>query len=270
MTNWEAVKLETAIRIFIWFIIFMTGASVFSFLNVVIYRVPRGLDFISGRSECPSCRHTLAPWQMVPVFNWLYLRGKCHYCKAKISPRYPIYETIGGLLLIFCAKRSALMSQLTVTALLHTLVDFALLCILTVIFAVDAETMEIPNGFVITLFIIGAAMVFVSPEVSFVERLIGIVCASIPLLLITLIKEGAFGGGDIKILGAVGFCLGWKLTLLTLFFSILGGGIWGAGLLALKKTEAKSHFAFGPFICIGCALSYFFGDYILRWYFSFF
>ncbi|MFA6948910.1 MAG: prepilin peptidase, partial [Eubacteriales bacterium] len=90
----EAEILEIWIKVLyalIWFVLFMLGASVFSFLNVVIYRVPRGLDFVYGRSECPSCRHHLAPWQMIPVFNWLYLRGKCHYCGARISPRYPAY-----------------------------------------------------------------------------------------------------------------------------------------------------------------------------------
>jgi len=94
-------------------------------------------------------------------------------------------------------------------------------------------------------------------------------CVSVPLLLLTLLIPGAFGGGDIKLMAACGFFLGWKLNLIALAIGIFTGGIWGIWLLATKKKERKEHFAFGPFLCVGVVCAWFLGERLLDWYWGF-
>lgn len=254
----------------LWFLIFMTGAVVFSFLNVVIYRVPRKLQFVKGRSFCPSCGHTLSGMDMVPVFSYLFLRGKCRFCKGAISPRYPLIEVGGGICMVLSALRCGVATNLTTGNLLCALTVFAVLAVLTVIAVVDAETQEIPDGFQLALTACAVVSIPLFPQIGLVERLIGIVAVSVPLLLITLLIPGAFGGGDIKMMAAAGLLLGWKYVLLAFFFALLAGGAWGFRLLAAHKKTGKDHFAFGPFLSFGVALTIFAGEPILHWYFSFF
>ncbi|MDO4566903.1 MAG: A24 family peptidase, partial [Oscillospiraceae bacterium] len=109
-----------------------------------------------------------------------------------------------------------------------------------------------------------------SASAGWLERLIGVFAVSLPLLLITLFIPGAFGGGDIKLMAVCGFALGWRLALLAAFIGILTGGIYGVYLLAAKKKERKEHFAFAPFLSLGCAVSLLFGESILSWYLSLF
>lgn len=243
-------------------LIFMAGASVFSFLNVVIYRVPRNLSFVSGRSICPSCGKTLRGCDMIPVLNWIYLKGKCHYCKGAISPRYPLIELLGGITALACVWKYGYNLQ--------GIIAFAFLSMLTVVAFVDQDTMEIPNGFVIGIFIIALISVFFFKEPGIIERLIGMVSISVPLLLITLVIAGAFGGGDMKLMAAAGFYLGWKMSLLAFFCAVFVGGGYGIYLLATRKKGKKDHFAFGPFLCIGMAIALLAGENLLNWYLGLF
>lgn len=144
------------------------------------------------------------------------------------------------------------------------------LILLLLVAVVDARTMEIPNGFVLAVLGLGVAAAFMVPEILLWERLIGILCVSLPLLLITLIIPDAFGGGDIKLMGAAGLFLGWKLTLFSLYIGVLLGGAYGAWLLLSKKKGRKEHFAFGPYLCFGMAVAALFGDSILGWYMNLF
>ena len=100
-------------------------------------------------------------------------------------------------------------------------------------------------------------------------HIIGAVCVSVPMFLLCLAIDGAFGGGDIKLMAAAGLFLGWQNTLLAMFFGILGGGVYGMYLLAAKKADKKDHFAFGPFLCAGIVLAMLFGEPVLGWYCQF-
>ncbi|NCB93736.1 MAG: prepilin peptidase [Clostridia bacterium] len=234
------------------------GICIFSFLNVIIYRVPRKLDWVKGRSMCTSCGHQLGVFDLVPIVSWTFLGGKCRYCGEKISSRYTIVEALGGML----AALSVWFFGATPAAILV----FAFFSVLTVTAFVDLDTMEIPDGFVWAAGICGIIAVFLMPEVSIVERLIGFLSVSLPMLLITLAIPGAFGGGDIRLVAACGLFLGWELNLLAFFFAIVTGGIYGIYVLAGKKLGKKDHFAFGPFLCIGMVISLLAGDTVLRWY----
>lgn len=246
----------------LYLLVFMAGAGIFSFLNVVVYRLPRKISYVKGRSHCPSCDATLRWYDMVPVFNWFYLRGKCRECGARISFRYPAVETLGGALALLCVYRFGMGAE--------AVAAFAFLAVLTVVALIDADTMEIPNGLVIWILIIAAAAWVCGLEPVWQERLIGLVCVSVPMLLITLAIPGAFGGGDIKLMAAAGLFLGWRLTLVAAFLAIVAGGLYGIWLLATRKKGKKEHFAFGPFLCAGMAAALFWGTPLLEWYLGLF
>lgn len=248
--------------VLIYILIFLIGASVFSFLNVVIYRVPNQMDFVKGRSFCPTCGHSLNGRDMVPVFGWIFLGGRCRYCKEKVSIRYMLVEAFGGFVALGCVFKYGYNLQ--------TLIVFAFFGMLTVIALVDIDTMEIPNGFVIAVFIIGIVSWFCFPEITIIQRVVGMVVVSGPLLLITLVIPGAFGGGDIKLMAASGIFLGWKLSLVSLFLAILTGGFYGIYLLVTRKKGRREHFAFGPFLCAGMAVGFLWGEQLLNWYLGYF
>ena len=238
----------------------LAGMCIFSFLNVVIYRVPRHMNFITGRSHCTHCGHALSGLDMIPVISWLCLRGKCRYCKAPVSARYTVVELLGGML--------ALLSVYQYGFQWKALTLFAFFAVLTAVAFVDADTMEIPDGFVIAAALVGVISIFVFPEISLVSRLIGIVCVSGPMLLLAMLIAGGFGGGDIKLMAACGIFMGWKISLLAMFFAALAGGAYGVILMARKKAGRKSQFAFGPFLCVGMAAAFLWGEKILNWYLS--
>jgi leader peptidase (prepilin peptidase)/N-methyltransferase len=123
------------------------------------------------------------------------------------------------------------------------------------VFLVDYDTMEIPNRFVIVLLYVAVAACIVIPGVTIIEHLIGAVCISVPMLLLTYAVPGAFGGGDVKLSAAVGLILGWQLTIVGFFIGLLTGGIYGIVMLVRKKKGKKEHFAFGPFLCTGYVIA---------------
>lgn len=239
---------------------FICGAALASFGNVLICRLPRGLDFRRGRSQCPACGHVLAARDLVPIFSRLLLRARCRYCAAPISFRYTLVEIIGGLLaMAACAVYGFTWLALSV---------FAFLFILLVLAVIDLDTMEIPDGLLLALLIPAAALVFLLPNVTPLQHAIGFLAVSLPLFLITLAIPGAFGGGDIKLMAVAGLALGWQLILVAFFFGLLLGGGYGAWLLMTKKAGRKGHFAFGPFLALGLALALLAGRPLLAWYLS--
>lgn len=240
-------------------LIFLFGSCIFSFLNVVIYRLPAKKSFAKGFSACPSCGHRLYGKDMVPIVSWLFLRGKCRYCGAPVSARYSIVEGIGGVFALLCAYQYGQVPQ-------QGILVFAFLSVLTVVTFIDADTMEIPDGLNIAIFILGIISIFLMPEITLVSRIIGFFCVSVPMLLIAMFVPGGFGGGDIKLVAAVGVFLGWKYNALAAMLGIFLGGFYGMWLLLMKKADRKAHFAFGPFLCAGMIISLFFGNEIIHWW----
>lgn len=241
-------------------LVFVTGTCIFSFLNVIVYRVPRKMSFIKGHSVCPSCGHMLGAADLVPVLSWLLLRGKCRYCKEHVSGRDTLVELLGGLAALFCVlKCETFPAALTV---------FAFYCIITVTAFLDIDTMEIEDGCWIAAALLAVPAFFTMPGHGIADRLIGMVCVSVPMLVLALIIPGAFGGGDIKLMAGCGLFLGWKATLVSAAIAILLGGGYGIWLLAAKKAERKSHFAFGPFLCIGMAAAVMYADDLIGAYLS--
>jgi len=148
--------------------------------------------------------------------------------------------------------------------------SFALFCILLCITMIDADTQEIPDSLNIAVAVLAVASIWLFPGPDLVERGIGIICVSLPLLLISLFIDGAFGGGDIKLMAAAGLLLGWQGNVVAFFIGIFIGGIYGIYLLAKRKKGRKEHFAFGPCLCVGIFAALLFSDKIIGWYLSFF
>lgn len=140
---------------------------------------------------------------------------------------------------------------------------FAALCAVALI---DMDTLEIPDGFPFILLLLGVISCWTMPGPSVFSRIIGMFCVSIPMFLICMAVEEAFGGGDIKLMAASGFFLGWKLSLFSLFIAILSGGSWGMILLLRKRVKGTDHFAFGPFLCIGMTIALLWGEDCIRAY----
>ena len=140
---------------------------------------------------------------------------------------------------------------------------------MTVTALLDWDTMEIADGCWIAVALLAVAAAFTLKNAAWPERLIGALAVSVPMLLLTLLIADAFGGGDIKLMAAGGLFLGWKLILAAAALAILGGGLYGGYLLAAKKKGRKDHFAFGPFLCAGMALSLLFGQSLIDWYIGF-
>lgn len=242
-------------------LVFFTGTCVFSFLNVIVYRVPRQMSFIKGFSICPACRHRLGAADLIPVCSYIFLRGKCRYCKTAIGSRDTLIEVLGGVAALLCVwKFENYGTALTV---------FAFFCVLTVVAFLDIDTMEIADGCHVAIVVIAGISVFTMPDITIPDRIIGAVCVSIPLLLMTLAVAGAFGGGDIKLMAACGLFLGWKMTLVSTALAIFLGGGYGCYLLITKKKDRKDYFAFGPFLCMGMAVGVLYGRLIIDWYLSF-
>ena len=225
----------------LWLLRFALGASIFSFLGVVIWRLPRGESVVKGRSHCPACGRTLSAAELVPCLSFLVQGGRCRGCGARIPVRDFWLEVLGGE-----TARAAL--------------SFAVLGILTVVAFMDIDTLEIYDRFPALLLVCGAAAQFVFPGPGIKSRLLGCVIVSLPMLLLALVVPGGFGGGDIKLMFGAGFFLGARLTVVAAFLGILLGGGFGALLLAAKKADRKTRFAFGPFLCIGIAAAMFFGE----------
>ncbi len=246
--------IEAALLVFA----FVFGTVIFSFLNVVIYRLPRKENFITGRSRCPSCGHDLSFLDMVPILSWVVLGRKCRYCSAKISARYACVEALGGLAAARCIARFGLS--------VYTILAFAMCAILTCIGFIDHDTMEIPNGLSIATAVTGAVAIFFTEGVAWYEHLIGLAVVSVPMLVIALIIPGGFGGGDIKMMAGCGLFLGWKNALFSFFTAAVIGGVCATVMVMKKKRGRKDKIPFGPFLCMGVAAAMFFGDLVLDFY----
>jgi leader peptidase (prepilin peptidase)/N-methyltransferase len=238
------------------------GAIVGSFLNVCIYRLPRGTSIVWPASACPHCRRALSWYENVPVVSFLALRGACRTCRARIGVQYPIVEALTavmfGLAWWYYGPSALLVSRLILG------------CALIVLFAIDLEHHLLPNAITIPGLIVGFAFSFVT-EPGWVDSLIGIAVGGGVLFAIAeayyrVRKEEGLGMGDVKMLAMVGAVLGWKLTLHTLMMASLSGTIIGMILIITKRGGMKYALPFGTFLALGAAAAATVGSTILDWY----
>ena len=239
-------------------IIFIFGITIGSFLNVCIYRIPLGESIVTAPSHCMTCGRKLKWYDMVPVFSWLVLGGKCRNCKSEISVQYPIIEGVNGILYVMiCA-----VNGLEWSSMIYCFMASALL----VLSIIDWRTYEIPFGINVFLFVLGVAMTILDRG-NLAEHLIGMVCVSGLLGILYLLTGGrAIGGGDIKLMFACGLILGWKLILLAFFLGCIIGSV--VHIIRMSVKKAGRMLAMGPYLSAGILLAALWGNAWINWYLS--
>lgn len=238
---------------------FVFGTVIGSFLNVVILRVPLKEQIVKGRSHCMTCGHTLAWYDLFPVLSWVFLRGKCRYCGAKISARYAAVETLCGLCYVIAFLA------------LGVSVEFALALVLVPVLIClsffDIDTGEIEYWCPATVAALGLIGLVLSltgtSPVPWQHRLIGIFAIGVPFAVLAVL--GAMGGGDVQLMAAAGLLLGLSVIPAALIGIVLGAVF---GIIQKVKTK-NSVIRFGPYLAVGIFAAYIFGDGIIKWYVSF-
>lgn len=246
-------------KTFLCIVTFLYGIIIGSFLNVCIYRIPKKENITTIRSHCMSCGYQLKWYDLVPLFSYLVLRGKCRKCGSKISVQYPVIEALNGGLYLLVFWRYGL----SIDSLLYCLL-FSALIVLSVI---DFRTYEIPLG--INIFILTLGLVRVATDLSnWLSYGIGLLSVSIPLLLIYLVTKGrGIGGGDVKLMAVTGLLIGWKLNLLGFLLGCILGSV--IHICRMKISGEGRVLAMGPYLAMGIALSAMWGEQMIAWYLSF-
>jgi leader peptidase (prepilin peptidase) / N-methyltransferase len=244
------------------FLLVIIGAIFGSFFNVVGIRVPMKESIVAPRSACPKCKHTLTPLELIPVLSFLIQRGKCRQCQTRISPLYPIMELLTGALFVVVPFILGWNAEIWV--------GWTLVSLFIIITVSDIKYMLIPDK--ILLFFAGIFLVerILIPLSPWWDSLLGAAIGFTLLLIISIVSKGGMGGGDIKLYALLGFVLGTKLVLMSLFISTLLGALIGIIGIGLGFFERKKPIPFGPFIAVGTLIAYFFGNTIFNAYLNLF
>lgn len=251
----------------LWVIRFFFGACIFSFLNVVIDRLPREESVVYGRSHCTNCMRELTAWELIPCFSFLFLHGKCKGCGAKIPARDFWTELLGGAAFVGCGWIYGCGSLGILS--LRGAVIFTYLGILLVVALIDWDTQMIYDRFHWIILGLAVLDMVLFSGTGLTDRLVGAVIISLPMFVLALIIPGAFGGGDIKLMAVSGLLLGTAPMVCAMFLAILTGGGYATMMLVSGKLEKKDQFAFGPFLALGLAVAVIWGRQIADWYLQF-
>jgi leader peptidase (prepilin peptidase)/N-methyltransferase len=242
---------------------FVFGATVGSFLNVCIWRLPRNESIVFPASHCPHCDFKIPFYDNIPILGYLLLGGRCRRCKERISPQYPLVELVNGLL--------TLALFLKFGPSLTFLVLFVFSSALVAITFIDLEHQIIPDVISLPGIPLGLAASFFLPWLGWKNSLLGILLGGGSLLLVAygyqlLAKKEGMGGGDVKLLAMMGAFLGWRSVLFIIFTASLAGSVIGLTVMAVQKKDTKLAIPFGPFLAFGALLYIFYGRQIIGWY----
>ncbi|MGY4689410.1 prepilin peptidase [Salibacterium sp. K-3] len=245
---------------YVWLLyILIAGLVLGSFFNVVGVRVPQGESIVHPRSNCPSCRRTLQGVDLIPVFSYLFLKGRCRYCQVRIPAFYPVMEAVTAALFA-AAWLTWGFSWETVTALI-------IISLLVIITISDKSAMLIPNKILLFFFLpAGLLRWTAAPLDSWWDPLAGAALGFCLLLTIAVVSKGGMGGGDIKLFTLLGFFFGWQHLLLAFFLSVFIGALIGCIGLMTGAVKRGMPMPFGPYIAAGSMMTLFFGDALLAWY----
>ena len=237
-------------------IIFLFGIVIGSFLNVCIYRIPAGESLSKKRSHCMSCGYQLRWFDLIPLFSYLFLGGKCRKCKAHISAQYPIIESLNGALYVLIF----IINGWSIDSVIYCLLTSALI----VLSVIDFRTYEIPFGINVFILVLGLIHMVLDMH-NWSNYVIGLLAVSVPLGIILLVSKGrAIGGGDVKLMAAAGLLLGWEKILLALMIGCIAGSI--IHIIRMKAAGADRVLAMGPYLALGIFISALWGDSLVSWY----
>lgn len=246
-------------------IVGLLGLLVGSFLNVVIFRIPRGESIVVPGSHCPACGQALRFWELIPLISFLIQRGKCSSCQSSISWRYPLVEVLTGLLFVltvtsssgFAANHFRLLSNLIFVAVLVALAF------------IDLDTYRLPDGLTLPLLGLGLLAAFLGPgSPNGWESLLSALGAGGLFWLIAHIYPQGMGLGDVKLVAALGAFLGFPAIFLTIFIASFVGVLAGVFLLLIGGKSLGRQIPFGPSLALGALTILFWGSRILDWYWA--
>ena len=241
-------------------IAFVAGALIGSLVTVISHRVPRGEDFVGGRSRCPRCGEKIAAYDNVPIVSWLVLRGRCRGCGEPIGARYPLTEA--GLGILWAGTVLALGTDDAGELVL----GLVLCTVLVAITLTDLELRIIPNAFVLAGAVAGLAIVLAFDLGDLDQRAIAVAAAGGAFLLIALAYPRGMGMGDAKLVAMMAIYLGRSIAPAVLV-GLLAGSLVGAAIIAREGSGArKQAIPFGPFLALGGVVGLWFGDDIVDWY----
>jgi leader peptidase (prepilin peptidase) / N-methyltransferase len=242
------------------------GLVIGSFLNVVVWRVPRGESIASPPSHCPACDRPVRPRDNVPVLSWLLLRGRCRDCGTPISARYPLVEAGTALVFVVLAARIGLEPELPAFLYLGAIgVALAL---------IDLDVKRLPNvivlpSYVVALVLLGAAAVAGGDGWPLLRAGLGMAALYAFYFLLLVVYPKGMGFGDVKLAGVLGLYLGWlgwPEVVTGAFLGFLLGGLVGGGLMALHRAGRKTQIPFGPFMLLGALLAVLWGGVLADLY----
>ncbi len=247
------------------------GLAIGSFVNVVVWRVPRGESVVRPPSACPRCGHPIRARDNVPVISWLVLRGRCRDCGEPISPRYPLVEAGCGALFGLAAWFTGPAWDLPAVLYLAG-VGVALALI-------DLDTHRLPDALVLPSYVAMAALLTLaswnptgtSDWGALARAGIGAAAMFVVYFALVLVYPAGMGFGDVKLAGVLGMVLGWygwSALAVGFFLPFVLGGLFALGLIAVRKATRKSGVPFGPWMVLGAGLGIVLGGHLVRWYFD--
>ncbi len=257
--------------------IFLFGIVIGSFLNVCILRIPKHETIVTVPSHCMSCGYHLKWYDNIPLFSYIFLRGRCRKCGEHISLQYPLIEAINGLAYVLIFTRfiifhrgkvsfdfTDIIGSITYVDLINTAIYCLLFSALLVLTVIDWRTYEIPLGINIFIGVLGIGHIFLDLD-NWLSYVIGAFAVSVPLLLILLISKGrAIGGGDVKLMAAAGLLLGWQKIILAFVIGCIVGSI--IHIIRMKASGEGKVLAMGPYLSVGIMTTVIAGDYIINRY----
>jgi leader peptidase (prepilin peptidase)/N-methyltransferase len=259
-----------------WLVLFfLVGIAVGSFLNVVADRLPAKQSIISPPSHCPNCRRRIASRDLIPIFSYIWLKGRCRYCRSVIPVRSFIVELCTGILFAFLYWHYGLSWELAIVIIYC--------CFFIALIITDLEHGILPNkiaypGMILALVFAGLGSIF-GFEPSFIANVfpmltklwivnaaIGGSAGFVILFIIALIFRGGMGWGDVKLAGFIGLAAGFPLILVAIFLAVVSGGLVAIILLLLKIRRRKEAIPFGPFLALAAMATLIWGSDLLHWY----
>jgi len=247
-------------------LIFILGLIVGSFSNVCIYRIPRNESIIYPASHCPKCCSKIKPFDNIPLFSFILLKGRCRHCKSKISIQYPMVELLTGLIYLIIY----LIYGFSVQTLIYIILSSALI----IIAFIDLNEQIVPDVISLPGIVIGFILSFFVFYISFINSALGVVVGGGIILIIGLagsviFKKEAMGGGDVKLAAMIGAFLGWRYIIISLFLGFFLGALAGIFLIMAKIKSREDAVPFGPFIVLGSFITLLWGEKIISWYIGF-
>jgi len=248
-----------------WFVlpfVIWLGLWVGSFLNVVIYRVPRGQSVVKPRSRCPACGALIRWYQNIPLLSFVLLRGRCAYCGGAISWRYPLVEGVTAAFFVVTYLAMGLRVQLPFA--------WFFLSALVAIFFIDLDFRIIPDAATLPGIALGLAFAALTPEVGWVKGIVGSVAGGGALWVMALagaalFKQRAVRGGDVKLAAMVGAFMGWQELMLILAGALVLALLWlGLASLAVTGKVQRGRIPFGPYVSIAAFVGFLFGYGVIR------